>query len=219
MENRNVTLNSLFRLMVIFFLFISINTADCSRDVSEEQTKDISTQPDVKDMAKDILEQSGVKGGFIVHANCGDGVLTEALKKNDSYLVHGLDSNGDNVKKAREYIASKGKYGLISVDRLTGNKLPYTDNMVNLIVAEKLGDISMSEVMRVLTPNGVLMTKNAGDWIKSVKSWPEELDEWEQYLYNAGNNPVSKDTAISPSSTINGSAAPCGADTMTQLPV
>ena len=198
MENRKLFLKSLFFLMVIFFIFISINTVNLARDVSGEQTKYISTQPDVKDIAKDILERSGIKGGFIVHVNCGDGVLTEALKKNDGYLVHVLDSNWDNVKKAREYIMSKGKYGPVSVDHLTGNMLPYTDNMVNLIVAEKLGDISMSEVMRILTPNGVLMTKNAGDWKKSVKPVPEEMDEWNQYLYDAGNNPVSKDLTISP---------------------
>ncbi|MBN2062833.1 MAG: PQQ-binding-like beta-propeller repeat protein, partial [Deltaproteobacteria bacterium] len=185
MKTRNVIYNPLFRLLMIFCLFISIHTAGCSRESQENQ-------------AKGILEKSGVKGGFIVHLSCGDGILTEALKKNDSYLVHGLDSNMDNVTKAREHIASKGKYGSISVDRLIGNLLPYTDNMVNLIVAEDLGDISQDEAMRALTPNGVLMTKGMFGWKKTVKPWPAEMDEWNQYLYNAGNNPVSKDLMISP---------------------
>ena len=185
MESRNVIHNPLFCLLMIFCLFIAIHTAGCSRESQE-------------DRAKGILEKSGVKGGFIVHLNCGDGTLTEALKKNDGYLVHGLDSNMDNVTKAREYIASKGEYGSVSVDRITGNLLPYTDNMVNLIVAEALGNIPQDEAMRVLTPNGVLITKGTFGWKKTIKPWPAEMDEWNQYLYNAGNNPVSKDLTISP---------------------
>ncbi|MBN1974238.1 MAG: PQQ-binding-like beta-propeller repeat protein, partial [Sedimentisphaerales bacterium] len=188
-ERKNL-IKSLFVLAAVICIVSIIIHQDTAKSMSDSENP--------ASQAKAIIEKADLKGGLIVHLNCGEGKVTEALRLNDSYLVHGLDSNGDNVKKAREHIASKGKYGPISVDRLTGNRLPYTDNMVNLIVAEKLGDISMSEVMRVLTPNGVLMTKNAGDWRKSVKSWPEEMDEWNQYLYDAGNNPVSKDLTISP---------------------
>ena len=40
---------------------------------------------------------------------------------------------------------------------MDGERLPYTDNLVNLIVADNLGKLSMSEVMRVLAPNGVAL--------------------------------------------------------------
>jgi outer membrane protein assembly factor BamB len=196
METRNISFKSLFCLVAIFCFFIGIHTSGCSREAPEEQAKEISTQTNVKDMANDILEQAGIKGGLIVHLNCGDGVLTEALQKNDSYMVQGLDRNMDNVSKARQYIASKDKYGPISVDCLKGDRLPYINNMVNLIVADDLGSISMDEAMRVLTPDGVLITKNAGNWKKTVKPVPPELDEWNQYLYDASNNVVSKDKTI-----------------------
>jgi outer membrane protein assembly factor BamB len=185
METRNITINPLLCLLMIFCLFIAINIAGCSQQSQEDQ-------------ARSILEKSCVKGGLVVHINCGDGVLTEALKMNDSYLVQGLDTKVENVQKARQYIASKGDYGTVSVDRLTEDRLPYTDNMVNLIVAEDLDNIPKDEAMRVLTPNGVLMTKGIFGWKKTVKPWPAEMDEWNQYLYNAGNNPVSKDLKISP---------------------
>ncbi len=150
------------------------------------------------DQAKSILEKSGIKGGLIVHINCGDGLLTEALKANDSYLVQGLDPAIENVQKARQYITEKQEYGPIAVAQLTGNRLPYKDNLVNLIVSEDLGNISMDEVMRVLTPNGVAMTKRAIGWKKTVKPLPAGMDEWNQYLYNAAGNPVSQDETISP---------------------
>ena len=150
------------------------------------------------EQAQSLLEQSGVQGGLIVHINCGDGTLTEALKVNDSYLVQGLDPAMENVKNARQYIMSKQEYGPVSVDLLTGNQLPYKDNLVNLIVSEDMGAISKEEAMRVLTPNGVLMTRGIFGWSKTVKPKPADMDEWNQYLYNAGGNPVSQDEAIGP---------------------
>ncbi len=150
------------------------------------------------DQAQNILAKSGVKGGLIVHINCGDGVLTEALKANESYLVHGLDAKIENIQKARQYIASKGDYGAVSVDQLTGNRLPYTDNLVNLIVSEDLGNIAMDEVMRVLVPNGVAMTKQAIGWKVTVKPRSDGMDEWNQYLYSSTGNVVSKDEIVGP---------------------
>ena len=123
MKTEKANLNRVITILAVLGLLFAITFSGCSQYTPEEQ-------------AKAILEQSGVKGGFIVHVNCGDGVLTEALKKNNSYLVHGLDTDKDNVTKAREYITSKGNYGTVSVDSLTGNRLPYTNNMVNLVVAE-----------------------------------------------------------------------------------
>jgi outer membrane protein assembly factor BamB len=150
------------------------------------------------EQAKSILEKSGIQGGLIVHVNCGDGILTEALRANESFLVQGLDPNIEKVRKAREYISSRQEYGPISIDRLTGNYLPYKDNLVNMIVAEDLGGISEDEAMRVLAPNGVLLTQGLLGWKKAVKEKPDEIDEWNHYLYNAAGNPVSQDETIGP---------------------
>jgi len=54
------------------------------------------------EQASRILDESGIKGGLVVHLGCGDGKLTAALRANDSYLVHGLDEDAQNVRKARE---------------------------------------------------------------------------------------------------------------------
>jgi outer membrane protein assembly factor BamB len=157
-----------------------------------------SSQEPAAEQAKIIFEKSGIQGGLIVHLNCGDGTLTEALKQNDSFLVQGLDPSIENVREARKYIASKLSYGPISVDQLEGMRLPYKDNLVNMVVAEDLGNISKDEVMRVLSPNGVLMTKGVLGWSKTVKPVPAAIDEWNQYLYNSEGNPVSQDDTIGP---------------------
>ena len=66
--------------------------------------------------------------------------------------MHGLDANPANVAKARAAVKAAGVYGVVSIDRLAGKRLPYIDNMVNLLVAENLGGVPMAEVMRVLAP-------------------------------------------------------------------
>jgi hypothetical protein len=109
--------------------------------------------------AVQILDAAGVKGGLVVHIRCGDGKLTGALCANNSYQVHGLDTSPANVEQARKHIQSLKLYGRVSVDRLAGRRLPYVDNLVNLIVSEDLGGISPGEVMRVLSPNGVAYIK------------------------------------------------------------
>ena len=84
---------------------------------------------------------------MIVHLGCGDGKLTAALHTSDRFLVHGLDSNIDNVDAARNHIRSLGKYGRVFVEHHTGDRLPYIDNSVNLIVADTLGEVPQAEIL------------------------------------------------------------------------
>lgn len=159
-----------------------------------------------KRQAEKILNACDVKGGLIIHIGCGDGKLTAALCANERYIVQGLDSDAKNVEQARKHIRSLGIYGKVSVDNLNSNRLPYADNLVNLVVAEELGRTSMDEVMRVLAPNGVAYIKkgrksstgSVEPWMKKVKSWPKEIDEWTHFLHDASNNAVAKDTQVGP---------------------
>ena len=120
---------------------------------------------------REIIDSSGIKGGLVVHIGCGDGKLTATLYANESYLVHGLDTVGVNIAKARAYIHSRNLYGPVSVAKYNGKTLPYGDNIVNLIVADTLGNVSREEAMRVLTPLGAMIVGGK----KTVKSWPMPL--------------------------------------------
>jgi outer membrane protein assembly factor BamB len=148
--------------------------------------------------AREILEACKMTGGFIVHLGCGGGELTAALHAGDAYLVQGWDADLANVQRARERLQSLGLYGTVTVDRLTGSRLPYIDNLVNLVVAEDLGAVPMAEVMRVLCPSGVACVKKDGGWTKTVKPRPEAIDEWTHYLHDPSNNAVSHDRIVGP---------------------
>jgi len=66
--------------------------------------------------------------------------------------------------------------------------------MINVLVADKLGDVSRDEVMRVLVPNGVVMVGGK----QTVKPWPDNIDTWPQYLNKADNNAVAMDSVVGP---------------------
>ena len=152
----------------------------------------------VAGLARRILDDTGTQGGLIVHLGCGDGRLTAALRATDSYLVHGLDADPANVGAARAYIRSKGLYGKVSIARLDGRRLPYVDNLVNLLVSKDLGAVSLDEVMRVLAPEGVAHMRVDGQWRKIVKPVPPQIDDWTHYLHDASNNAVAADSVVGP---------------------
>jgi len=153
---------------------------------------------DYERQAERILATAEVKGGLIVHVGCGAGELTAALGAGESYLIHGLDTAVENVEKARWHIRAQRQYGKVSVDVFDGRRLPYADNLANLVVAEDLGGVIRAEAMRVLAPGGVLYAKQDGRWTKSVKPQPKNTDEWTHYLHDAGGNPVAHDDVVGP---------------------
>ncbi len=155
-----------------------------------------STAANGAETADDILDSAGIKGGLVVHVGCGDGKLTAALRANDGYLVHGLDVDADNVAAARNNIRNAGLYGKVAVDQLQGNRLPYNDNVVNLLVADDLGRVPQEEVMRVLAPNGVAYVKSGDKWTKTVKPRPKDIDDWTHFLYDPSGNCVSNDMVV-----------------------
>ncbi len=153
--------------------------------------------------AVQILRDSGVKGGLVVHLGCGDGQLTAALRASDSYLVQGLDADAANVAKARQHVQKLGLYGPVSIDQLQDARLPYTDNLVNLLVVSGPSSVDRDELLRVLAPGGVaVFTTDHGqlttDKPKLVKPRPTEMDQWTHYLYDSSNNAVAHDALVGP---------------------
>jgi len=148
--------------------------------------------------ARAILEQSGVKGGFVVHVGRLEGSLTVNLRGSESYLVHGLAKETAQVQAAREAIHGAGNYGVVSADVWDGKNLPYVEGTVNLLVIDEGESVSETEIERVLTPLGVAMTKTADGWKRHQKPWPASMDEWTHYYYDAKGNAASKDSEVGP---------------------
>ncbi len=146
----------------------------------------------------EIVRDSGVQGGVIVHVGCGNGELTAGLKLNDRYVVQGLDTDEERVAKAQAIIKRAGVYGTVSADVFDGKNLPYVDNFVNLLVVSSPFDVSREEMIRVLAPRGVVRIQD-GDTIEMLfKSWPEEMDQWTHYMHDPQGTCVGLDTLVGP---------------------
>jgi outer membrane protein assembly factor BamB len=149
-----------------------------------------------EEFAAEVYEKTGVKGGLVVHVGCGDGELVNALRINDRYTVQGLASNAETVAGVRAKLMRQAVHGPVTVDSFDEASLPYVDNSVNLLIGDRLGGVTMDEVMRVLAPNGVAYIKESQQWRMHRKPIPAALDEWTHFLYDASNNAVSNDTAV-----------------------
>ena len=148
--------------------------------------------------AEQILDKTDIKGGFIVHLGCGKGQLTAALHANGGYIIHGLARNDKDVKQARAHIRKQGLYGEVTIEQLDGGQLPYIDNLVNLMVVQQAGNVDMEEIMRVLTPGGVVCLREDGEWRTKTKPRSGRIDEWTHFLHGPDNNAVARDREAGP---------------------
>ena len=166
-----------------------------------------AAQP-AKAEARQIIAASGVKGGLVAHIGCDEGELTAALRASDSFVVHGLDRDEEDVKAARSHIQSFGLYGPVSVELWRSEGLPYADNLVNLLVVENQAEIGEREILRVLAPRGVACIRESDGWTRKVKPWPQEIGEWTHFLHGPDGNSVVQDSRIGVPRRVRWSAGP-----------
>jgi outer membrane protein assembly factor BamB len=141
--------------------------------------------------------ETGVDGGLVVHVGCGDVQATASLRRSHRFVVEGLDTDASNVAKARRHFDSLGLSGQLTAVQFDGKRLPYAENLVNLLVIEDKAGLSDEEIHRVLAPGGAAWDRADGRWTKNVKPWPSEIDEWSHYLHDATGNAVAHDARVS----------------------
>lgn len=139
-----------------------------------------------------LARNSGVKGGLIVHLGCGDGKDTARLLLDERYLVHGLAATDAAAQTARQNVLDLKLYGKVSIGICDGKSLPYTNDLVNLLIDSGGSKVSEAEIMRVLVPGGVAFVAGR----KIVKPWPVDIDQWTHYLHGPDNNAVAQDTRV-----------------------
>ncbi|MHC4251002.1 MAG: outer membrane protein assembly factor BamB family protein [Planctomycetota bacterium] len=160
-----------------------------------------ATRPAV---AEDIVRMSGARGGLIVCVGLDDPAQLTRLHAGEGFIVHGLDADGAKVAAARAHVRRGGRaYGGVSAARMSGGRLPYVPNMVNLlVVTHGAPQLEPGEIMRVLAPGGKAFSLDrlggviAGRTIR--KPVPPDTDEWTHYMYGPANNAVSQDKVVAP---------------------
>ncbi len=148
-----------------------------------------------------LLEQTGVKGGLVVHVNGGDGRLAGELCVSDAYRVHGLDADGNKIAAGRKRLRDAVAYGRVTLEPWHDGVLPYADNLVNLVVvSDGVVNVEDAELLRVLAPGGKAVKLTAdgrqatGDVL--TKPWPKAMGEWTHYQFDARGNSVGTDRLV-----------------------
>ena len=146
----------------------------------------------------------GIDAGLAVHVGAVDGALEIDLARGGRMLVHALARDEETAHRVRTAIEAEKLYGMVSLAVWTAApRLPYADNLVNLVVADldALGKIAPAEaeILRVLSPGrGAAWLRRGGRW-GVLRKLMTGGDGWEQYFYDATGNSMSRDTTVKPS--------------------
>ena len=68
-------------------------------------------------LAGQLLNDSQISGGLVVHLGCGTGdLITGLAAANDAILLHGLDAKPENVRACRNRFQASGFSHRVSVE-------------------------------------------------------------------------------------------------------
>jgi outer membrane protein assembly factor BamB len=157
---------------------------------------------------KTVLEEAGSQGGIVVQLGCEDVQQCLAMHADGRCVVQSLDRDADKVEAFRRAIQARGCYGQISARIFEGNRLPYVDNLINLLVVHDAFGIPEPELMRVVRPLGTAVIWDREGWKTIVKPWPAEIDQWTHFLHGPTGNAVSQDKRVGPPRRLQWSAGP-----------
>lgn len=119
-----------------------------------------------------IIEDAGLTGGVIVYL--GNNVeRAAALNVSDKFIVQCLTTqkNSSELQKIRSSMGT----GSLSFLSWKGGRLPFANNMINIMIRDSKDSLPTAERDRVLAPRGVFidLTKDKGRYTKPV---PKAID-------------------------------------------
>ncbi|MFV2068115.1 MAG: PQQ-binding-like beta-propeller repeat protein, partial [Pirellulales bacterium] len=107
-----------------------------------------------------VKEASGISGGVCSVLGCGEATLILDAARDERFFVHAIDDRDEAVHAVGQALSEPGLYGHQAVvDKGTLERLPYADNMIDLMVVgdlapASLGRVALDEIARVLRPRG-----------------------------------------------------------------
>ncbi len=115
---------------------------------------------EVLETAAAIVEFSGAPGGLGTVVGSSDAELPLAIARRGGFTVQCLAADAASRDRLRQAIRAAGLYGNVSADVLPANRLPYAENLLNIVVVDSYSKLaaeglSPEEVLRVLAPLGV----------------------------------------------------------------
>ena len=109
--------------------------------------------------AERILTSSDRSDGLCVTVNASDSELAVALAKRSKFVLQTLHGDADTVDAVRRTVDRCGLYGRVSARQASLQRLPYTENLVNLLIVNDYRQLqqqgmTIDEMSRVIAPYG-----------------------------------------------------------------
>jgi len=177
-----------FRIGLIFFIFGIVLVQNLNTRANN------TIEAAASGTANVLVRSSNMPGGICVVLGRADADLALSISEYGHFTVHALYHDINLLDKARKNIDRQGLYGKVSADFGQYSKLPYAENLVNIIVADnyrmlEARGLSAKELFRVLTPRGVVFL---GD--SSIQ--PGQKTKWMEKVKNQMNATGMKDIQL-----------------------
>ncbi len=141
-------------------------------------------QKDYAALAREIIEKAGMKKGYCLVVDAGEGQLIYELAKNTGWKVAGIGDGPAQVLKARELLDQAGLYGIrVTIQQGSLTEMPYTKYFANLVV---WGQAPINgapatlpdEILRVVQPfGGKAIIGNDRTSAGKLTAWTEKSTE------------------------------------------
>jgi len=141
--------------------------------------------------SKQILKKIAFSRGIIVLLEDTGCKLAINLAQESELLIYVQLTNGEDVEAARRAVDEAGFYGSrIFVEKGELTRIHLADNIADaLITVGEASNISESEVLRVIRPQGKAIIGGK----ELIKPFPEGIDDWSHPYHGPDNNPQSSD--------------------------
>ena len=105
--------------------------------------------------ASEVVGFSHAPGGICAVVGAPDAGLALDLAARGSFVVHSVNTDPRACDAVRKAVRSRGMYGTVSAGTFAGRRLPYADNLINVVVVDSYPSLmsdglSPDEVIRVL---------------------------------------------------------------------
>jgi len=148
-------------------------------------------------LGESAITEHAERGGFVVYIGQQESTV-DAFSARNNCSLHVLSPDKALVASIRKRLRQSRLYGRCSVEYWEGGELPYVENLVSLLVCDDSRTLNRKEILRALSPGGLALLRKGDAWESLRKPPSPNTDDWPQYLYDSGNNPVSRDTVVAP---------------------
>ncbi len=173
-----------------------------------------------------IVKSVGDDRGLCLVVGEADGKLTASLAEASRLYVQGCSWEAKGIQAGREALVAAGVVNRASIVWTAADHLPYTDNLINLVVCSTWSGrkASLEEIVRVLAPGGTALLGNETNpgaisgcaaklkqggvkdvkalsrkgWIRFTKPVDPGFDTWSHNLGGADLSYVNNDKGAGP---------------------